>query len=188
MSEVVTTLITAVASGGAAGALIVWLGSAWISKRITASIEHSYNLKLETHRAGLEEKIEIHKSTVRDSELMRQHRWDLKRSACLDALNLIDRFFANLNWGDSAAPESQSKADIETVRKCCNALAVSCDSPTVLKEFKQCLGLGPQKPLRADMIVDLRNAIRRELGFGEDLDKDRAGAWVARVNAPRQLP
>ena len=48
--------------------------------------------------------------------------------------------------------------------------------------YKKCLGL--YGPFNAGEIVDLRNAIRTELGFGGYFDTDREKAWIGRLNKP----
>ena len=80
-------------------------------------------------------------------------------------------------------PETQGTVDVAKARECYNAMALSCGSDEVLQQFKRCLGLA-HEPIKADMIVDLRNAVRRELEFGQEIDRDRANAWIARLNSP----
>jgi hypothetical protein len=45
-------------SGGAAGALLVWLLRGWISERLQQSIRHEYSQKLETHKSELNTRLQ----------------------------------------------------------------------------------------------------------------------------------
>jgi len=106
-----------------------------------------------------------------------QRRWDLKREACLDALRIIDSRFADYDWKDkNGAPSKIDPQEFVTtadIRSCFNRLIVACGDPDVPKRFENCLNLdmGDGKACRFDMntVVDLRNAIRAELGFGGKL-------------------
>jgi hypothetical protein len=162
-------------------AALIFLTKNLISQRIKNAIEHEYSIKLERHKSELIHGQEAFKSSLKESETVKQARWELKRQACLEALDVVDALFANVQW-NMVSPEIQPVPNIGTIRKCYNALALSCNSPAVLTEFKRCLGLGQEKSIRADMIVDLRNAIRKELEFGQEVDTDRVSAWIARVN------
>jgi hypothetical protein len=168
-----STIVTAIACSAATSSLAVWLFKQWVAERLKASIQHEFNEKLERLRLEL-----------RNSEAVRQARWEIKRQACLDALRVVDTYFSHQTWeGIPQAAEPQGAIDVAKARECYNALALSCNTDEVLQQFKRCLGLG-EKPLRADMIVDLRNAIRRELEFGAEIDRDRAGAWIGRLSKP----
>jgi hypothetical protein len=111
-----------------------------------------------------------------------EHRRDIKRKACLDALLVIDAHFSNLEWTGIVSTERQPPPDVQRAREVYNNLCVTCSSLTVLRAYKKCLGV--YEPPNLGEIVDLRNAIRAELGFGGELDTDREKAWIARLNAP----
>src|SRR5439155_21237930 len=94
-----------------------------------------------------------------------------------------DAHFSHQSW--SGAPiqaESQQKPDVASARDVYNKLCLSCKNVEVLREYKKCLGLLGK--FDAGDIVDLRNAIRKELGFGGHFDVDRKRAWIARLNKP----
>jgi hypothetical protein len=171
--DLLSTIGTAIACSAATSSLAVWLFKQWIAERLKASIQHEFNEKLERFRVEL-----------RNSESVRQARWEIKRQACLDALRVVDTYFSHQSWdGIPKAAEPQGNIDVAKARECYNALALSCNSDEVLQQFKRCLGF-VEKPIRGDMIVDLRNAIRRELEFGQEIDKDRASAWIGRLSKP----
>lgn len=115
---------------------------------------------------------------------------EIKRQACLEALSIVDASFSNQDWsGTGETPESQPEPEVKAVRDVYNKLCISCDGSEVLVAYKKCLGV--YGPYTAADIVDLRNAIRRELRYGTGLfsrrkfDTDRELAWIARINKPK---
>lgn len=119
-----------------------------------------------------------------------QEKWEIKRTACLEALTLIDAHFANEpefkqqtdpKTGNQINIQAQEKPNIAKVREVYNKLCLSCDKDDVLRWYKRCLGL--YGPYDAGMIVDLRNAIRKELRFGGNFDTDRDKAWVGQLGS-----
>lgn len=111
----------------------------------------------------------------------RQEKWEIKRKACLDALSIIDAHFANEPELKQQNIQSQEKPNIAKAREVYNQLCLSCNKDEVLKWYKKCLGL--YGPYNIGMIVDLRNAIRKELRFGGEFDTDREKAWVGRLGS-----
>ena len=100
-------------------------------------------------------------------------------NACLYALSIVDGSFSNTPWG-TIIPDKQTFST-EKARECYNKLAVTCDSEKVLGAYKKCLGLST--PATPDSIVDLRNAIRKELDYGKEFDgADRDKAWIANLS------
>jgi hypothetical protein len=59
-----------------------------------------------------------------------------------------------------------------------------------LELYKYCLAVRPigdsEKNITGDSIVDLRNAIRKELGFGLEADKDRMSSWIVTLHASKE--
>lgn len=122
--------------------------------------------------------------TKRDRE---DKRWEMKREVCKRALDLVDAVFANRSWSDpSGAPlkiSPQDRPSIRELRQCLNDLCVVCENPQVVSCFRKCLDVGQQHGRgRADDIVDLRNAIRAELGYGKPVDVDREAAFLAVID------
>ena len=105
--------------------------------------------------------------------------WQIKKAACLKALNLADAVISNYTYPnvDKGAISPQYES-IENARACYNELACTCKQPEVINELKRIL-FGRVTP---DAIVDLRNAVRRELGFGsKPIDTDREKAFMGRL-------
>ena len=109
---------------------------------------------------------------LKSREVNEQRRWELKREACLEALEIVDARFADYRWGNGDKVEQVDSQDfVETarIRSCFNRLALACKDSRVPQLFETCLHLsvdGTQaQPLHMGTVVDMRNAIRRELGF-----------------------
>lgn len=51
-------------SGGASGAILVWLSKSWISERLKQSIGHEYSRKLEQHKHEYSQELERHRSEL----------------------------------------------------------------------------------------------------------------------------
>ena len=103
-------------------------------------------------------------SELKHEELINREKWLLKRDACLKALNIADCIISNYSF-ENLKPEDILPTEVTTeeVRQCFNELACSCDSTEVIDVLKRILF----DSIRPDVIVDLRNAVRRELDFGE---------------------
>ena len=146
-------------SSGAGTALIVFLAKDWLAVRIKASIDRGAHID--------------------------RSSFDLKRSACLDALQIVDAAYSQCEWkqGDENIKVIKQALDIAAARRAYNQLALTCTNPGVVEIYAKVLGLRnvDESPLAmtADSIVDLRNAMREELGFGRHLDFDRSKSWIA---------
>ena len=107
-------------------------------------------------------------------------KWQIKKDACFKALDIADAVLSNYEYqnvtkGD-LTPQFES---IENVRDCFNKLACTCDGPDVINELKKIMF----EKIMPDAIIELRNAVRRELGLGKsNVDIDRAKAFVAKIN------
>lgn len=55
----INVLVSAVATSGITGAVIIWLSREWISARLKGSIQHEYNQRLEVHKAQLKAEHEV---------------------------------------------------------------------------------------------------------------------------------
>lgn len=109
-----------------------------------------------------------------------EHRREVKRKACLEALAIVDAHFSNQDWSGIDDPERQPSPSIERAREVYNNLCLACNDGDVLESYKKCLGF--YGPFNAGDIVGLRSAIRNELGFGKLIDTNRQSAWIARIN------
>jgi hypothetical protein len=173
--------------GAGAGAGITFLLRTYFNEKIKNSIKHEYNIRIETYKSELKNAIdkdfESYKSNIKELESKNLDKWELKREACLRALNIADSAMSNLEWeSDIDMRKGIVKSEIDTItaRICYNQLACTCDLPETLYEFKRVLGM--LGPIGGDAIVDFRNAIRKELNFGNEIDVDRKKAFIGRIH------
>lgn len=145
--------------GSGAGAILIgFLGKEWLAVRLAAEIQKD----LAIQKAAFE----------------------LKLAACLEALSIVDAYFSTLDWKGTPQPEAQ-ELSTPKARECYNKLALTCENPKVIEAFANALCLrNPDeepKTITADVILDLRNLMRQELGFGKSLTLPREKAWIARL-------
>lgn len=147
---------------GGIGAALAYLGKEWFAARLRAEIE---------------------------KDLMSQRaRFDLKLAACLEALSVVDARFSNVKWIQNGAevPVVSQALSIEKARNSYNKLCLTCESPEVVKCYANALGLREpnQMPFQvnADAIQELRNMMRKELGFGRGVELLDERAWIAQLD------
>ena len=145
--------------GSGVGAVLVGiLGKEWLAVRLAAEIQ---------------KEVAIQKAA-----------FEVKIGACLDALSVVDAYFSTLDWKGTLQPEVQ-ELSTQKARECYNKLALTCENPKVIEAFSNalCLRSLGEKPkiVSADAILDLRNLMRQELGFGKVLDLPREKAWISRL-------
>lgn len=110
-------------------------------------------------------------------------RWKTKKDACEKALDMADAVLSTYEYPNVSSGmilKDEDGVDTIKARKIVNALACSCDTEEVLITFKKVL-FGSVSP---DIIVDLRNAVRKELKFGrKNIDNDRDRAFIGKLGA-----
>lgn len=118
----------------------------------------------------------------------KQSRWDALRKAGINALSVADAVHSNMNWKekdtDRQIPMVKQCVDIVFVRQTLNELALTCRRPDTVNAFMVSIGLtgiAGEEEISGDSIVDLRNAIRKELGFEQALKMNRENAFIAVV-------
>jgi hypothetical protein len=123
---------------------------------------------------------------IKSRERGEQRRWEIKREACLEALQIIDARFADYAWQSGSGPvkvDPQEPIETERIRSCFNRLILSCDDEAVPVAFEKCLNLkignADLEPLKMGSVVDFRNAIRKELGFGRGISTKVA--WITYI-------
>ena len=148
--------------GAAIPFVLIFLFRHWLAPRLKAIIEEEFG----TREAALK----------------------IKREACLEALAVVDAHFANLSWKQDGKPQPVHKQpiDIAKARDIHNRLALTCQNQDVIEKYLDALGvhaLGePAKKISGSAIVDLRGAMREELGFGNELESDRSRAWIGTLH------
>ena len=122
---------------------------------------------------------------LKQKDLINQEQWKHKRDACFNALNIADCFLSNGTYPNVKEGEIKpTKITTEEVRKCINELNCACKNPEVIEVLKKIM-FGGVTPAA---IVDLRNAVRKELEFGDsDFDKDRDHSFIGKVRFDPEL-
>jgi len=107
----------------------------------------------------------------------------MKLEAFTEALVVVNEYFKR-KYGIASLEERKpyergphilSRLEIEEKATLCyDKLILCCDGIDVLNAYKEALDMGKETK-KADSIVDLREAIRKELGFGiSNIDSDVA--------------
>ncbi len=180
--------LQSVVTGGVAGAIVAWIAQTIALEKL----RHDYAAKLETHRAELQRKLaetqESFRQHLAEQDRLNRDRWELKRNASLDALTLVDKVMTHLSHfaaeGETRVPpEPFATSDARSIM---NRLILACDDPSVVHLFLTCIGLdasgGGAAGIDPGNVQDLRNAIRRELGFGQDLNLNPSLSWIISVH------
>lgn len=151
--------------------------------------EKAKNLATKEDVEEITQKIEAVKAEVELQKSIQETKYRLKYDACLQALALVDAVLSHKIA--PPAPDSIRKQYFSTqeARACHNALILTCEDPALLGKFSRIM-FGPQNPNEpttpiTDELNSFRNNIRRELGFGADLNLDRDRAWIGKVNCER---
>ena len=98
---------------------------------------------------------------------------------------IVDAVFSQFAWEEDGKnlKNTKQKLSIAAARTAYNQLALTCKNPRIVELYGRAIGLqgasDPPLSMTADLIVDLRNAMREELGFGSSLDYDRNKSWIA---------
>lgn len=111
-------------------------------------------------------------------------RWQMKKGACLKALNLADAVLSNYEYPNVTKGDiSPQYETIENARSCFSELACTCEGSEVIDTLKKILF----DQVSPDAIVDLRNAVRRELRFSKKtIDNDKTRAFVGKINCDKR--
>ncbi len=111
-------------------------------------------------------------------------RWQLKKAACLKALNIANAVLSNYEYpnvkkGD-ITPQHET---IDDIRACFNELACTCEQPDVINGLKKIMF----ETVTPAEILKLRAAVRKELGMGSQaVDTDDERAFVGKVMCDKQ--
>ena len=117
--------------------------------------------------------------------MINQEKWKHKRDACFNALNIADGLLSNYKYPNVKEGDIKpGKVSTEEVRKCFNDLACSCNDTNVIFILKKIM----YDSVSPDIIVDLRNAVRKELEFGKtEFDTDRDKAFVGKIFCDKEI-
>ena len=125
--------------------------------------------------------VESVKKDIRDNESIAQAKRQMKHDACLEALSVIDSFFSHFFTDPKPTPQL---ADSSKAREAHSKLILACDNSKIVELYNEIL-CGPiegeQRAAPTDQLNELRNLIRGELGFGNDVNLNRDRAWLGKV-------
>lgn len=123
-------------------------------------------------------------SRIEEQAELRRSRYEIKRQACLEALSVIDAVLSHSRFTQDGRllDVQRQPVDIAKARECNNKLALTCDDPRILELFLDALGVraaGREVERQGDLINDVRERMRKELGFGKPLALPSDRAWIA---------
>ena len=147
-------------------------------------IEQRRETKVERLKADLEKELATFMArAIKGIENVQRDRWELKRQACLDALETVDSFVSHWLADLNGTMPVRQTADTVKARRCYNQLVLTCQESEVIDTFLRTMFLTPQASLAdvTDSLNALRIAIRKELGFGPELKLSRDRAWFVRL-------
>ena len=141
--------------------------------------EKGKNLATKEDVAEITRKIEEVKLEVEASKAIQQAKRNLKHEAYLEALCLVDAHLSHKFDPPKNGWIVKQHATTEAARRCHSKLILACDNTEIIERFSDLMfgqRVKPEKPL-TDLLNEFRNLIRKELGFGQELDLDRERAW-----------
>lgn len=151
---------------------------------LNQKIEQRRDAKVERLKTDLEKELATYMAReIRDIENVQRDRWELKRQACLDALEAVDSYVSHWLADVEGTMPVRQAADTVKARRCYNQLVLTCQQPEVIDTFLRIMFLTPRSSMAdvTDGLNTLRIAIRKELGFGQELRLSRERAWFVRL-------
>jgi len=164
-------------------ALASWFLKSYFPKYLE---EKGKNLATKEDIEEITRKVESVKAEIEESKLIFQKKYQLKHEACLDALSLIDAHFSHTIQSPKDGEIVKQYATTEHARTVHNKLILSCENKDILKKYEEIMfgnasGDKRQTP-PTDLLNEFRNLVRRELGYGSDLELNREKAWFGKVS------
>jgi hypothetical protein len=142
------------------------------------------NLATKQDISGITSTVEEIKASVQNSQEIEKQKRELKYKAILTSLNIIDAYISHLKVLDKSLGKiSQQSVSIEEIRSCHSNLILTCDNPEIVRKFTQIL-FNPKEPNGLlkdnfiDLLIEYRNLVRLELGFGQPIYSDTITTWI----------
>lgn len=125
------------------------------------------------------------KADIQNNQEIEKQKRELKYNALLNSLNLIDAHLSHHSPANGQLKITKQYASAEEARNCHNNLILSCDNTETLDLFSRIM-FGPKESERdtippTTLLNRYRNMVRKELGFGSEIQLDEKRAWVAKV-------
>jgi len=131
-------------------------------------------------------KIEGVKLELGKSKEIESIKYNLRYDACLLSLNLVDASLSHILTADNGAVIVKQHASTKEARECHSKLILSCVNIDLIDKFHDVMfgqkASDEAKVPPLDVLNEYRNLIRKELGFGEELEFDRERVWFGKLN------
>lgn len=156
---------------------------------ITIGVEYfktkGQNIATKQDIAEITFKVEEVRAQVQKGQEIDKQKRELKYQALLTSLNLIDAHLSHTLIPPAGQQISKQFATTEEARACHNNLILTCENTKVVELFGIIM-FGPKDKTQqqippTDLLNQYRNLVRKELGFGSDLELDRERAWFGKV-------
>lgn len=151
MPDWVLTVVVSVLTSGVANAAATWL----IQQYFLAKIKHDLDLKLEAA-----------KPLTAEETLRRQNNLNSKRDAFFEAISLVNRHHAAVEWSGPDIPSdrklSGTRPTESEVNTCYAKLCLFSKDPQIPIRFFTCFGAAS-----AVSVGEFVSLLRQELGYGE---------------------
>jgi hypothetical protein len=124
--------------------------------------------------------VESVKKDIRDNESIAQAKRQMKYDAFLEALTVIDAFLSHFYAQLKPTPQL---VDSSKAREAHSKLILACDNSRIVELYTEilCGPINGERTPVTDQLNDLRNLIRKELGFGSNSELDRNRAWLGQI-------
>lgn len=143
------------------------------------------NLATKQDIATITNKVEQIKAEIQKGQEIDKQKRELKYKAILTSLNLIDAHLSHTLIPPEGQQITKQYATTEEARTCHNNLILTCEDTKVVELFGLIM-FGPKdqsqpKTPPTDLLNQYRNLVRKELGFGSDLELNRDRAWFGKA-------
>jgi len=158
----------------------------WKKTLLTYLSEKGKNLATKEDISEITTKVEEVKSKIQNEQNIVKQKRELKYNAILHTLSLIDAHLSNNLKQEDGQKIVKKFATTQEVRECHNSLILTCESKEKLDIFIRIM-FGQESMNTADknqtiVLNEYHNVVRKELGFGKELDLDEEKAWFGYIN------
>ncbi|MCU0551769.1 MAG: hypothetical protein MUC48_20700 [Leptolyngbya sp. Prado105] len=130
--------------------------------------------------AEITRRIEAVKKELEESDRIATKKYELRYSACLTMLGIIDAYLSLTMSSDNQGKPIQvdrQHTTAEEARKCHNSLLLTIDNHAIPDLFLRMM-VGQSENLMVDLDI-MRRLVRKELGFGSNFHENSEYTWLA---------
>jgi len=144
--------------------------------------EKGKNLATKQDIESITKKIEGVKAEFQRNQMIESDKMKLKHEALLESLRMVDAYFSHILTKNVPKHPTKQFASITEIRECHNKLILSLDNPEIIKVFLEIMFHDDKDTIApTDKLNRFRNLIRKELGYGNELQLDRNKAWFGNI-------